>query len=242
MTPFLFASGAALAYYFAMPVALRFLLSYQGDVGGVTAEALPAIGNYLDFSMRFIFGFGVAFLLPVLLMLLEAAGLVTRKQLKKGRRYASHPPSSSRVADPPVSCRSCARVASGGFTKIAGRDLFPNASATAAAAAGETRPHEKAPPRGTALSSLQPALAVAGVLKRPARRLHVAARAFDRVASRKHERARRHRHDQQFLHSNLLARTGFTCAGAIIPVNAAALARFRTRDEVTRSRDEDFRS
>ena len=38
--------------------------------------------------MRFIFGFGVAFLLPVLLMLLEAAGLVTRKQLKSGRRYA----------------------------------------------------------------------------------------------------------------------------------------------------------
>ncbi len=88
MTPFLFAAGAALAYYFAMPVALRFLLSYQGDVGGVTAEALPAIGNYLDFATRFIFGFGVAFLLPVLLMLLETAGLVTRKQLKGGRRYA----------------------------------------------------------------------------------------------------------------------------------------------------------
>ena len=37
---------------------------------------------------RFLFGFGVAFLLPVLLMLLEAAGLVTRLQLKNGRRYA----------------------------------------------------------------------------------------------------------------------------------------------------------
>jgi sec-independent protein translocase protein TatC len=88
LTPFMFIGGAALAYYFAMPVALRFLLSYQGDVSGVTAEALPAIGNYLDFSMRFIFGFGVAFLLPVLLMLLEAAGIVTRDQLKRGRRYA----------------------------------------------------------------------------------------------------------------------------------------------------------
>lgn len=88
MTPFLFLSGAALAYYVAMPWALKFLLGYQGDVGGVQAMALPGIGNYLDFATRFLFGFGVAFLLPVLLMLLERAGLVTRRQLKRGRRYA----------------------------------------------------------------------------------------------------------------------------------------------------------
>jgi sec-independent protein translocase protein TatC len=88
LTPFLFLMGAALAYYVAMPVALHFLLSYQGNVGGVTQTALPGVGNYLDFVTRFIFGFGVAFLLPVLLMLLEKAGLVTRQQLKGGRRYA----------------------------------------------------------------------------------------------------------------------------------------------------------
>lgn len=88
MTPVLFLSGAALAYYFAMPVALHFLLGYQGNVGGVQQEALPAIGNYLSFVTKFLFGFGVAFLLPVLLMLLERAGIVTRRQLASGRRYA----------------------------------------------------------------------------------------------------------------------------------------------------------
>ncbi|HEX2763606.1 MAG TPA: twin-arginine translocase subunit TatC [Allosphingosinicella sp.] len=88
LTPVLFLGGGAMAYYVAVPLALRFLLSYQGDVGGVTLTALPGIGNYLDFVTRFIFGFGVAFLLPVLLMLLERAGLVTRDQLKRGRRYA----------------------------------------------------------------------------------------------------------------------------------------------------------
>ncbi|HYD13499.1 MAG TPA: twin-arginine translocase subunit TatC [Allosphingosinicella sp.] len=88
LTPFLFLGGAALAYYFCMPLALHFLMSYQGNIGGVQAEALPGIGNYLSFATRFLFGFGIAFLLPVLLMLLEAAGLVTRAQLKKGRRYA----------------------------------------------------------------------------------------------------------------------------------------------------------
>jgi sec-independent protein translocase protein TatC len=88
LTPFLFAAGASLAYFVAMPLALHYLLSFAGEVGGVQQTSLPGIGNYLDFSTRFIFGFGVAFLLPVLLMLLERAGLVTRQQLKRGRRYA----------------------------------------------------------------------------------------------------------------------------------------------------------
>src|SRR3546814_5042845 len=60
----------------------------QGDVGGVQREALPAVGNYLSFIMQFLFAFGLAFLLPVLLMLLERAGIVTRKQLVSARRYA----------------------------------------------------------------------------------------------------------------------------------------------------------
>jgi sec-independent protein translocase protein TatC len=88
MTPLLFGAGAALAYYVAMPIALSFLLGFEGDVGGVTQEALPGVGNYLSFVTKFMFGFGVAFLTPVLLMLLERAGIVTRKQLISGRRYA----------------------------------------------------------------------------------------------------------------------------------------------------------
>jgi sec-independent protein translocase protein TatC len=69
-------------------MALHFLLSFSGTVGGVEQEALPAIGNYLSFVMQFLFGFGAAFLLPVLLMLLERAGIVTREQLIGARRYA----------------------------------------------------------------------------------------------------------------------------------------------------------
>jgi sec-independent protein translocase protein TatC len=88
MTPFLFAAGASLAYFVAMPLALNYLLGFAGNVGGVEQTSLPGISNYIDFWTRFIFGFGVAFLLPVLLMLLERAGIVTREQLKRGRRYA----------------------------------------------------------------------------------------------------------------------------------------------------------
>ncbi len=88
MTPIFFGAGASFAYFVAMPWALHFLLSYQGNIGGINQEALPGVGNYLTFCTRFIFGFGAAFLLPILLMILERAGLVTREQLAKSRRYA----------------------------------------------------------------------------------------------------------------------------------------------------------
>ena len=88
LTPVFFTGGAAFAYFLAMPWALHFLLGYQGNVGGVEQEALPGVGNYLSFCTRFLFGFGVAFLLPILLMILERSGIVTRDQLVKSRRYA----------------------------------------------------------------------------------------------------------------------------------------------------------
>jgi sec-independent protein translocase protein TatC len=88
LTPIFFAAGACFAYFVAMPWALHFLLGFQGDIGGVSQEALPGVGNYLTFCTRFIFGFGAAFLLPILLMILERAGIVTVQQLTSSRRYA----------------------------------------------------------------------------------------------------------------------------------------------------------
>ncbi|MBY0582535.1 MAG: twin-arginine translocase subunit TatC [Sphingomonas sp.] len=87
-TPVLFTMGASLAYFVAVPTALHFLLSYQGNLGGVQQEALPSVAAYLDFVMQFLFAFGLAFLMPILLMLLERAGIVTRQQLVAARRYA----------------------------------------------------------------------------------------------------------------------------------------------------------
>ncbi len=87
-TPILFTLGAAMAYFMAIPVALNYLLGFGGNIGGVEQQALPGVDNYLNFVMKFIFGFGISFLLPVLLMLLERAGIVTLKQLKGARRYA----------------------------------------------------------------------------------------------------------------------------------------------------------
>ncbi|WP_419810020.1 twin-arginine translocase subunit TatC [Sphingomonas sp.] len=87
-TPVLFGLGAALAYFFVIPPALKFLFGFQGDLGGVTQKALPDVASYLKVVMQFLFGFGFAFLLPVFMMLLERAGVVTRAQLVSARRYA----------------------------------------------------------------------------------------------------------------------------------------------------------
>jgi len=86
-TPVLFAAGASLAYFVVMPTAFKWFLGFQGETAGLTQTALPAIGDYLDLVMHFIFAFGASFLLPVLLLLLNRAGIITREQFARSRRY-----------------------------------------------------------------------------------------------------------------------------------------------------------
>jgi sec-independent protein translocase protein TatC len=86
-TPVLFIAGGALAYYVVMPTAFRWFLGFEGSAGGLDIEALPSAGDYLSLVMQFILAFGMSFLLPVLLLLLNRAGIVTRQQLAAARRY-----------------------------------------------------------------------------------------------------------------------------------------------------------
>ncbi|MCC6942061.1 MAG: twin-arginine translocase subunit TatC [Novosphingobium sp.] len=87
-TPILFTMGASLAYYVVMPTAFKWFLGFEGNKGGLQLEALPGTGDYLSLVMQFILAFGISFLLPVLLMLLNRAGIVSRAQLVQARRYA----------------------------------------------------------------------------------------------------------------------------------------------------------
>jgi sec-independent protein translocase protein TatC len=86
-TPVLFGAGAALAYFVVMPVAFTFFLGFGGTAGGMKLEALPSAGEYLSLVMQFILAFGLTFLLPVLLLLLHRAGIVSRAQMVAARRY-----------------------------------------------------------------------------------------------------------------------------------------------------------
>jgi len=86
-TPILFVGGAAFAYYLVMPTAFHFFLKFQGQAGGLELEALPSVDSYLSLVMQFVLAFGISFLLPVLVMLLNRAGIVSRAQLAGARRY-----------------------------------------------------------------------------------------------------------------------------------------------------------
>jgi len=86
-TPVLFTAGAAMAYYIVMPTAFSWFLGFEGERGGLKLEALPGTGDYLSLVMQFILAFGISFLLPVLMMLLNRAGIVSRDQLARARRY-----------------------------------------------------------------------------------------------------------------------------------------------------------
>jgi sec-independent protein translocase protein TatC len=89
-SPILFVLGAALVYYFVIPLAWRFLLGFQ-TTGAQTAlpiELEAAIGDYLSLVMSLILAFGIAFQMPVLLVLLAKVGIISSAALKEKRRYA----------------------------------------------------------------------------------------------------------------------------------------------------------
>src|ERR687891_335445 len=68
-TPVLFFLGGAFVYYFVMPVAWRFFISFEspGAPGSLPIELEARVSEYLDLVMKLIFGFGIAFELPVAL-------------------------------------------------------------------------------------------------------------------------------------------------------------------------------
>ena len=153
MTPVLFLDrrGARLLCRDAARAALSARL--PGRYRRHPAEALPGVGNYLDFSTRFIFGFGVAFLLPVLLMLLERAGLVTRAAaearppLRDRRRLRRR-----RGADP--ARRGLAAAARGAAGRCSTRSRWSRSGSPSASGPGRARPpHKKGRPRRAPSSS-----------------------------------------------------------------------------------------
>ena len=88
-TPILFFAGGAMVYYFISPIAWKFFLSYQNmNSSGVPIRLEAKMGEYLSLMMTFIFAFGLAFQLPVILLLLVKFGVLTISQLISFRKYA----------------------------------------------------------------------------------------------------------------------------------------------------------
>ncbi|MBU6421305.1 MAG: twin-arginine translocase subunit TatC [Gammaproteobacteria bacterium] len=80
----LFYCGVAFAYFVLFPVAFAFLTS----VAPAGVKVMTDINAYLDFVLTIFFAFGLAFEVPVAIVLATWAGFTTPGKLKKLRPYA----------------------------------------------------------------------------------------------------------------------------------------------------------
>ena len=80
----MFLVGSSFAYYVVVPLGFDFLIAF----GSTVVTVLPSIGKYVDFFTKLLFGFGIAFELPVITFFLAKIGLVDDRMLKDFFRYA----------------------------------------------------------------------------------------------------------------------------------------------------------
>lgn len=86
-SPILFCVGVAFAYFVLFPFAFKFFIELN-DASPVNAMMLPAARDYLGLAVGMLKMFGVAFQLPLFLVLLNRVGLLSRARVVKMRRYA----------------------------------------------------------------------------------------------------------------------------------------------------------
>lgn len=79
----LFYLGIAFAYYVVLPLAFAFFTSMAPEGIMIATD----ISSYLDFVLKIFFAFGIAFEIPVAIVLLVWSGAVTQATLRNKRPY-----------------------------------------------------------------------------------------------------------------------------------------------------------
>jgi sec-independent protein translocase protein TatC len=83
-TTALFLAGVSFGYFVVLPVGLKFMIGYGGDIFNQLLQA----EKYISFVSMFLLAFGVVFELPLIMMLLAWAGFVDHVKMRKVRKYA----------------------------------------------------------------------------------------------------------------------------------------------------------
>ena len=87
LSPALFLLGAAFAYFILFPVAFKFFIGLN-NASGAPSMLLPAMPDYLAFVIGMLKIFGLAFQLPLVLVVLNRIGILSRSAVTKSRRFA----------------------------------------------------------------------------------------------------------------------------------------------------------
>ncbi len=80
----MFLIGASFAYYVVVPFGFDFLINFGSQV----VTVMPSIGKYVSFFNKLLFGFGLAFELPVFTFFFAVIGVVNDQNLKDFFKYA----------------------------------------------------------------------------------------------------------------------------------------------------------
>ena len=83
LSTLLFLIGMAFAYFLVFPVVFGFITS----TAPVGVAVMTDIGNYLDFVITLFLAFGIAFEVPVAVVLLVKLGVISVAKLKEVRPY-----------------------------------------------------------------------------------------------------------------------------------------------------------
>ncbi|KAF8818132.1 twin-arginine translocase subunit TatC [Rickettsia endosymbiont of Cardiosporidium cionae] len=89
IAPILFLLGFVFVYYYAMPNAWNFFISFEHAKNTVVPLMLEAkISEYINLTIQFIIAFGVAFQLPIIMVILKLLNIINAASLIKHRRIA----------------------------------------------------------------------------------------------------------------------------------------------------------
>jgi sec-independent protein translocase protein TatC len=80
----LFLAGVALCYFVVMPFTLKFFHGFES----VSLTPMIEATEYFDFAFSMMLAFGLAFELPIAILLLSALGIIQPRTLTKYRRHA----------------------------------------------------------------------------------------------------------------------------------------------------------
>ena len=82
-TSILFAAGVAFAYFIVCPIIFKFFIASAPN----SIQVMTDISQYLDFVIKLVFAFGIAFEIPVATFLLIKSGIMKKDALVNSRPY-----------------------------------------------------------------------------------------------------------------------------------------------------------